>query len=59
MGSKPYGLVFEYLKNNDFKNLKILDKRELTEQQAYNLHLARCQYKNRLKRIATDICIEK
>ncbi len=59
MGSKPGGLVFDYLKNEDFKNIKIIDKRVLTETQLYKLHRARCLYNGRLMRIAKDIGINK
>jgi site-specific recombinase XerD len=59
MGSKPSGLVFDYLKNEEFKNIKIMDKRVLNEEQAYKLHRARCTYNSRLKRIAGDIGVEK
>lgn len=59
MGSKPAGLVFDYLNSEDFKTLKIMDKRELNEDQSYKLHRARCQYNGRLKRIAKDLGIEK
>ena len=59
MGSKPSGLVFDYLKDEDFKNIKIIDKRVLTETQLYKLHRARCTYNSRLKRIARDIGINK
>ncbi|MBK5270715.1 MAG: tyrosine-type recombinase/integrase [Bacteroidia bacterium] len=59
MTSKSNGLVFDYLDSEDFKNLRIMDKRELNEDQTYKLHRARCQYNSRLKRIAKDIEIEK
>jgi len=59
MGSKPSGLVFDYLKNEEFKNIKINDKRVLTGEQVYKLHRARCTYNSRLKRIAGDIGVEK
>lgn len=59
MGSKPSGLVFDYLDYEDFKELKIMDKRNLTEEQVYKLHRARCQYNSRLKTIAKDIGVEK
>jgi len=59
MGAKPSGLVFDYLEFEEFKNLKIMDKRELTEEQSQKLHRGRCQYNSRLKKIASDIGIEK
>ncbi len=59
MGSKPSGLVFDYLKFEDFKNLKIMDKRTLSEEQAEKLQRARSRYNSRLDRIAKDIGIEK
>lgn len=59
MGSKPSGLVFDYLNNEEFKNIKIMDERILNEEQAYTLHRARCTYNSRLKRIAGDIGLEK
>jgi hypothetical protein len=59
MGSKPSGLVFDYLNNEDFKEIKIMNKRVLTEEQVYILHRARCTYNSRLKQIAMDIGIQK
>lgn len=59
MGSKPSGLVFDYLNFEDFKNLKIMDKRELNKDQSDRLHRARCRYNSHLKRIAKDLGIEK
>lgn len=59
MSSKPSGLVFDYLNNEEFKNIKIIDKRVLTEEQVYKLHRARCTYNSRLKRIAKGIGLEK
>ena len=59
MGSKPSGLVFDYLNFEDFMDLKIMDKRILNETQAYKLHRGRTTYNSRLKRIAKDIGIEK
>ena len=57
MGSKPSGLVFNYLNFEDFKNLKVMDKRDLNKQQNYLFQKARCAYNRRLKRIAIDLGI--
>ena len=59
VGSKPSGLVFDYLKNEEFKNIKIVDERILNDEQINILHRARCTYNSRLKRIAGDIGVEK
>jgi integrase len=59
MGSKPSGLVFDYLDYEDFKGIKIAGDRVLTATQAYNLHRARCQYNSRLKRLAEEVGISK
>jgi hypothetical protein len=56
---KPSGFVFDYLNNEEFKNIKIIDKRVLSEEQINILYRARCTYISRLKRIAEDIGIEK
>jgi integrase len=59
MGTKPKGLVFDYLNSEDFKDLRIMDKKELTKDQLYNLHRARTKYNGRLQRIANRIGVEK
>jgi integrase len=59
MGAKPKGLVFDYLNSEDFKDLRIMDKKELTKDQLYKLHRARTMYNGRLQRIATRIGVEK
>lgn len=59
IGSKPTGLIFDYLDSELFKNLKIMDERLLDEDQLYSLHRARCQYNSRLKYIAKSVGIEK
>ena len=57
MGSKPSGLVFDYLNFEDFRDITVMDKRDLNKQQYYLLHKARCAYNSRLKRIADDLGI--
>lgn len=59
MGEKPSGLVFDYLDYQDFKDLRIMDKKELTRTQAYELHRGRAKYNGRLTRIAQRIGIDK
>lgn len=59
MGTKPKGLVFDYLNSEDFKDLRIMDKKELTKDQLYKLHRARTKYNGRLQRIANRIGVEK
>jgi integrase len=59
MGTKPNGLVFDYLNSEDFKDLRIMDKKELTKDQLYKLHRARTKYNGRLQRIANRIGVEK
>lgn len=59
MGAKPKGLVFDYLNSEDFKDLRIMDKKELTKDQLYKLHRARTKYNGRLQRIANRIGVEK
>jgi integrase len=59
MGEKPSGLVFDYLDYEDFKDLRIMDKKELTKVQTYKLHRGRTKYNGRLARIAKRIGIDK
>ncbi len=59
MGEKPSGLVFDYLDYQDFKDLRIMDKKELTRTQSYELHRGRAKYNGRLTRIAQRIGIDK
>lgn len=59
MGAKSKGLVFDYLNSDDFKDLRIMDKKELTKDQLYKLHRARTKYNGRLQRIANRIGVEK
>ena len=59
MGTKPKGLLFDYLNSEDFKDLRIMDKKELTKDQLYKLHRARTKYNGRLQRIANRIGVEK
>jgi integrase len=59
MGEKPSGLVFDYLNYEDFKDLRIMDKKELTKDQNYKLHRARAKYNSRLKSISKRIGVEK
>lgn len=59
MGEKPSGLVFDYLDYEDFKDLRIMDKKELTKVQTYKLHRGRTKYNGRLTRIAKRIGIDK
>jgi integrase len=59
MGSKPAGLVFDYLNNDEFGNLNVREKYVLTKHQNYLLHKGRNAYNSRLKRIARDLGIDK
>lgn len=59
MGAKPSGLVFDYLDYEDFKDLRIMDKKELSKEQTYKLHRGRTTYNGRLNRIATRIDVDK
>ena len=59
IGAKPSGLVFDYLEYEDFKDLRIMDKKELTKAQTYQLHRGRTKYNGRLTRIAKRIGIDK
>ena len=59
MGEKPNGLVFDYLNYEDFKDLRIMDKKELTKVQDHEIHRARSKYNSRLKSIAKRIGVEK
>lgn len=59
IGAKPSGLVFDYLEYEDFKDLRIMDKKELTKAQTYKLHRGRTKYNGRLTRIAKRIGIDK
>jgi integrase len=59
MGSKPAGLVFDYLDNGEFDNLNVREKYVLTKHQNYLLHKGRNAYNSRLKRIARDLGIDK
>jgi integrase len=59
MGSKPAGLVFDYLDNDEFGNLNVREKYVLNKHQNYLLHKGRNTYNSRLKRIARDLGIDK
>jgi integrase len=59
IGAKPSGLVFDYLDYKDFKDLRIMDKKELSKEQTYKLHRGRTTYNGRLNRIATRIDVDK
>jgi len=59
MGEKPNGLVFDYLNYQDFKDLRIMDKQEITKFQDHEIHRARSKYNSRLKSIAKRIGVEK
>ena len=59
IGEKPSGLVFDYLNYEDFKDLRIMDKKELTKEQTYKLHRARAKYNSRLNSISKRIGVEK
>lgn len=59
MGAKPSGLVFDYLSDDDFKNLRVMDKKDLTKQQTYKLHRGRTMYNGRLSRIAKRIGVDR
>lgn len=59
IGTKSKGLVFDYLNSDDFKGLRIMDKKELTKDQLDKLHRATTRYNGRLQRIANRIGVEK
>ena len=59
MGEKQSGFVFDYLNYDDFKDLRIMDKKELSKAQTYKLHRGRTKYNGRLTRIANRIGIDK
>jgi integrase len=59
MGEKPSGLVFDYLNYEDFRDLRIMDKKELSKEQTYKLHRARAKYNSRLKSISKRIGVDK
>ena len=59
MALKPKGLVFDYLNSDDFMDLRVMDKKELTKDQLDKLHRATTKYNGRLQRIANRIDVEK
>ena len=59
MALKPKGLVFDYLNSDDFMDLRVMDKKELTKDQLDKLHRATTRYNGRLQRIANRIDVEK
>ncbi len=59
MGSKEPGHVFDYLSFEDFKDLKIFDKKRLTKNQVKFLDKGRSRYNSKLRRIGRDLGFEK
>jgi site-specific recombinase XerD len=59
MGEKPSGLVFDYLNYEDFKDLKVMDRKQLSKVQSQLLQRARASYNSRLARIASRIGVNK
>ena len=59
MGAKEPGHVFDYLPYEDFKDLKISDKKRLTKNQVNLLDKGRSCYNSKLRRIGRDLGFEK
>ena len=59
MGAKEPGHVFDYLPYEDFKDLKIFDKKKLTKNQVKLLDKGRSCYNSKLRRIGRDLGFEK
>ena len=55
MGAKEPGLVFDYLPFEDFKDLKIFDKKRLSKYQVQLLDKGRSRYNSKLRRIGRDL----
>ncbi len=55
MGAKESGHVFDYLPFDDFKDLKIFDKKRLTQHQLDLLAKGRSRYNSKLRRIGRDL----
>lgn len=58
MGSKEPGHVFDYLPYEDFKDLKIFDKKRLNRNQLTLLTRGRSCYNSKLRRIGRDLGIK-
>ncbi len=59
MGAKEPGHVFDYLPYEDFKDLKIFDKKRLTQYQVDLLGNGRSNYNSKLRRIGRDLGFDK
>ncbi len=59
IGAKEPGHVFDYLPYEDFKDLKIFDKKMLTKNQVKLLDKGRSCYNSKLRRIGRDLGFEK
>ena len=59
MGAKEPSHVFDYLPYEDFKDLKIFDKKKLTKNQVKLLDKGRSCYNSKLRRIGRDLGFEK
>jgi site-specific recombinase XerD len=59
MGAKEPGHVFDYLPYEDFKDLKISDKKRLTKNQVNLLDKGRSCYNSKLRRIGRDLGFDK
>jgi hypothetical protein len=59
MGAKEAGHVFDYLPYEDFKDLRIFDKKRLTQHQVDLLGNGRSRYNSKLRRIGRDLGFEK
>ncbi len=59
MGAKEPGLVFDYLPYEEFKDLRIFDKKRLTQHQVDLLGNGRSRYNSKLRRIGRDLGFEK
>ena len=59
MGSKEPGHVFDYLPYEDFKDLKIFDKKRLNKHQLTLLTRGRSCYNSKLRRIGRDLGFER
>ena len=59
MGSKEPGHVFDYLPYDDFKDLKIFDKKRLNRDQIKLLTRGRSRYNSKLRRIGRDLGIKE
>jgi integrase len=59
MGAKEPGHVFDYLPYEDFKDLKIFDKKRFTKHQLSLLTKGRSRYNSKLRRIGRDLGLKE